>query len=293
MNRDPLSVAIAFYERVSKEKVFSIRPIEGEHDNELFVINYANVLRLKNVSALEKRFFLRRGEWHLYKASVNNKYILPAPNFLFYDSSGNKIEQYVEVIRPFIEDSEVERERDLKKAVHAITRLQGNPQLEGFFEPFDRFRHYQKDCSNPLPARFVEDAITRAGQIFDRYALVPSHNHLLPDNLTLRDDEMAFIDYSWSGRNAPIYDLASLCEEQEFSTALQRSALFHYLSMNPLYEYSIEDLEAVMLFIDALEYYYADARFRESGQQRFRQRAEKKKKRFLFAFNAHLWEGQE
>ena len=59
-------------------------------------------------------------------------------------------------------------------------------------------------------------------------ARVACHNDPVPENFLRTDDGLLLIDWEYSGRNDPAWDLAGLCLEWELSTAQEREVMAAY-----------------------------------------------------------------
>lgn len=280
--------AIRLFEEQCKKSVFAIRPVEGDHDNEVFIVNFEHIVRLSLPNKTEEPFYEERNEYYFYEALVHAPRNLPVPPFIFYDSQRNKIELYVAGEEPSFTGPE--RFSTMEKIIDSITELHGFPVEKGEFNPFARFRHYQKHAKNRLPDGFENDILKRCDEIFSAQPFVASHNHLCASNILLNESGAYFLDLAFCGRNAPIFDLASLVEENDFDSDLARRALIYFNRNSLGSPYSYEELETVVYFLHAFWYYYYSARYAETKLPRFRDLAEAKKKKFLFAFESHLME---
>lgn len=281
--------AIALFERVTKQKAYSIKPMEQAHDHELFLINYEIVVRLGEPNSLEQPFKKDFGEYALYRVINDRQLSAPIP-FLYYYSPNtfNKIEQFVGGTPVF---SSGKKEEDALAAIRALSELHSISVPSGDFHLLERFKSYKKASGKRLPANLERKALHSVSLILDSRKPVYCHHRLRADNVLLQDGNATLVDFEFGGLDASIMDIASLVEENELSSTLARKCLSYYSSLTLESAYSYEELCDAVTFLDGYWYYYLYARYLETKEERFLKAAEKKKKRFLFAFNGFLMGG--
>jgi|GEM_PF-3653581 len=286
-----LDQAIHLLEKDLNTPVFSIRPIEGEHDNDLFLANLGLVVRITKPNETDAEFIKKNNEFAFYKFLANKNIVVPIPAFIYYNSNNDKVDAYIDGQRPTMgAKATLEMCEDIINSIVALHAIEV-PNIT--FDPFDRFWKYKKLAKNPLPKEFEAQIVAGFKQIYDARPLVLSHNAIGQKTILLTPEGVAFTDSSWIGRNAPIYDLACMVSGLDLESTLSRKCLSRFCSLSLESPYSYEELETTVAFVDALSYYYSQARFHETKQKRFSAEARRRKKRFLFRFEAHLMEGDE
>lgn len=286
-----LEYAIQLMEENLKIPVFSIRPLdEGSHDHLLLLANLEYVVRLGREHPLDEPFRSKGAEYQLYAALSKKDLAMPIAPFLFFTNKRDKIERFVSGT-PF--SKEIAGPATIEPVVDAIIALHSVSLEIPEFDPFGRFRHYKAGNRKPLPDSFEKEILQRFQQIYESRPLVLSHNRLCGDNIRLNEEGATFLDMSLVGLNTPLFDLASFLEENDVDSTDAKRALLRFSSLTLDSPYSFEELETTMLFLDAFWYYYATNMFHKTKDNKFKAMAETKKKRFLFAFEARLMEGQE
>ncbi len=282
----PEQQAIHTIEQFFKQEVISIRPLDGDHHNDLFLINFHYVVRIPKRNKTDHIFLSRANEFHFYERAHRMGVPVPVIPFFSIDSLGRRVEEYCDG-EPLFVDSAL-MEKDALGVVDSIIELRPVSKKGMEWEPYARFRHYQKGNKSPLPSGFEEDIIRRAMAVNDSHPLVSCHNRLCKENLIRVEGRVLFRDYAFVGMNASLFDLASLIGENSFESPLARKILSYYNGKRLEAEYTYEELEAVILFLDALWYYYHSARYEETGNPIYKEWAERRKKHFLLAFDGHI-----
>ena len=286
-----VEAAIKIIEENLKKPVFAIRPMDGDHENYLFLVNYEYVLRIGKKNPVEEPFHAQQNEYKLYAALSKKGLAAPIAPFLFYSSHRDKVE-YILNGCP-LDPRGTDIMMVLPAVVEAIVAFHALSIDVGPFDPFARFRHYKKGNRKPLPESFEQRVLKRFNEIYESRPLVLSHNRLTAENVFTTEEGIRFADLSFVGMNTPLFDLASFVEENELPSPLARQCLMHFSRLSLESPFTYQELEATVLFLDALWYYYGCAMYKTTKEKRYAERAERKKKRFLFAFEANLMEDKE
>ncbi|MCR5349128.1 MAG: phosphotransferase [Bacilli bacterium] len=289
MNR--LQKAIQFVETEKGEKVFSIRPIEG-HANDLFFVNLKYIVRLGVLNNIDAPFLADYCEYHLYKQIIEKRLDAPFPPLMLYaPADRDKWELYMDGEEPFTKKDRLTEDAFL--VVDSIAQMHSLEVDLPSFNTFSRFNLYKKASGKKLPVSFERQIIANVERIIDSRKPVCCHHQLAADNIILSNQKAILLDLEFVGMNASIFDIASLAEENGFPSALSRQCLTRYSTLTLENAYTFEELNSVIIFLDAFWYYWNMARYNETGQDKYSKAAEEKKKRFLFAFNGKLMEDNE
>lgn len=107
------------------------------------------------------------------------------------------------------------------------------------FDPFERIEAYARILRRsrvPLPDDFplVLEGVRRAGRGLEPPpSLAPCHNDPWPGNFVDGGHRMYLVDWEYSGRNDPMWDLADLSVEAEFGSVGDRRMLSSYFGGPP------------------------------------------------------------
>ena len=287
--KDPLGFAIRYFERTSHTKVSSIREIEGGTGNNLFLVNWDYVVRVKRKNDVDGEFNTPNTEVAAISFAQKIPFSPIAP-ICHYDSvNGNKIETAIKDVEPLVSDNEHVTLANLKRVIDAIKVFhQAQPVYS--FSAEHRFYSYKKKSGEALPAGYEKKVLRDALRIIESEDLVLSHNDLWAGNILLPSSEPSkayLIDLEFASGNADIFDLASLLEENEIPENLCLEAIRYYYGLN-FDEEKVERVKKMMLFLDALWFYWAMARYKETGKEAFRSIAKTKKERFLRSFRKSI-----
>ena len=126
---------------------------------------------------------------------------------------------------------------NMKKTADILRRLhRSDIMLENRFDPFDEAKKYESLLDDPSGRmydgydvmRLKVNALLRARLDELGYEQRPCHNDLVAANLVKdRNGRLYLIDWEYSGRNDPMFDVAALFLENDF-TAEDEELFFHY-----------------------------------------------------------------
>ena len=144
---------------------------------------------------------------------------------VYYDrESGIQVTEFIENSAPM--DPEVLRDaRAIKLAADAFRRLHtcGTPFLNRFsnFEKMGEYLDVLQRRDARLPNGYFEvkqeaEAVRQAFVKAD-IALAPCHNDPAPENLVYTGNRVYIVDWEFAGNNDPMWDLADLSVETDFS----------------------------------------------------------------------------
>ena len=285
----PIERAIALIEEKLKQKVFSIRPVEGDHDNAPCVVNTSLfvLVGLKNPLAMENEV---AAEWEFYSALSKSLYDGPFPRIYVYFDNRTRVETY-ELGEPPFQDP-LKKESDALTVVSSILELQSLGIVTPDFNLLERFRYYKARAKHPLPASFEAEILTHVSRLRDQGNFKLCHHQLRARHILMRvEGNPLLVDFGCVGYDIPLMDVASLVEENDLDSSIARACLRKFNCFHTDATYSYEDLEALVLFLDAYWYYFNSALYATLKEPSYKEIAAHKKARFLFAFDAHIMGG--
>ncbi|MBQ7250085.1 MAG: phosphotransferase [Bacilli bacterium] len=281
---DKTSLVMREFEKITKEKIFSIRPLDDDHPNH-FLVNYSILIRATDPRYCELLFHRRQGEYYFYQQAVNKRISLPSPGILFYIPRGHlKAEAYLDgTLCP----AKVSKE-EASQVIDALAALH-NHRLEGQeFDPFEHFFHYKKLTKNTLPTSFEDELIRRMKVLRDSSPLVASHNDIKRRHIIFRDQKAYLLDMSNAGENSPIFDLASFFLDVDLSPDIIRACLERYQKTTNGRTYLYQDVFDAMSFLCAYDYYHYSALAQGANRPFFEIEAKKRKAKVLQLFEETL-----
>ena len=287
MKKSALDIAIEAFEKQKGEKVFSIRPIEGEHFNASFVVNMSTLVQISRVDPLALPLKDDEPEWVFYKTRSQGDLPGPYPHFISVNQMRSRIEPFVFGSHPF--ENGASKEKEALAIIEAIAEFHELPYVTKPYPLLERFRFFQSRCgSSPLPASFENQILTKVDHLLGQGHFALCHHQLKSGHIILGEEGPVFLDFEMIGFDCPLMDLASLVEENEFDSPLARKCLTHFNTLHAQVTYSYEDLEALVIFFDAFWYYRYSAYHEMMGNEYYAEKAKRKKERFLFAFESSL-----
>ena len=281
---DKTALVIRQFEKLSKESVFSIRPLDDEHP-EHFLVNYSVLVRASASPSAELLFQRRFGEFYFYQDAVNKRLPLPSPNFLFYIPGNNlKGEQYLDGTT----FGERASEEEAFRFIDAIALLHQYSLPKVTFDPFEHFFHYKKLTPNSLPASFEERVIAKMRIIRDSSPLVLCHNDIKRRHVLYRDGQAFLVDFKNVGENAPLFDLASFFLDGDLSPELIRACMERYHKIVGGRVYLYQEIFDAMTFVCLYDYYHYSALSKTIDRPFFAAEAKKRKTKCLRLFEETL-----
>ncbi len=268
------------FEKIVKENIFSIRPIDDDHPN-IFLINFTYIVRATDPIAAEIPFRKNLAEYYFYQEATKRGFHIFSPNIRFYIPRGNiKTEFYLD--GPAYQNGISEQEAF--KVIDAIASLHHYKLPNVEFDPFAHFYHYKKMTPNALPTSFEDSLIKKMRMIRDSSPLVLSHNDVKARHVVFHDDAAYLLDFKNVGNNAPIFDLASFFLDADLSPDLVRSCMARYQKLAGGRTYLYQEVFDAMSFIAAYDYYHYAALASSSPRLLFKDEAKKRKAKCLALF---------
>ena len=281
---DKTALVIRQFEKISKQKVFAIRPLDDEHP-ELFLLNYSYLVQASDTPSAELLFARRMHEFYFYQQAVSKRLLLPCPNLLFYLPKGNlKAEDYIDGVSY----GERASEEEAFKVIDALALLHQYHLEKQTFDPFEHFYHYKKLAENALPASFEDSLLKKARIIYDSSSHALCHNDIKRRHVLFHDDKAFLLDFSACGENAPIFDLVSFFLDADLSPELIRLCMDRYYKVAGGRSYLYQEVFDAMSFVCAFDYYHYAALSKTSVRPLYAALAKKRKERCLRLFEETL-----
>ncbi len=166
--------------------------------------------------------------------------MVDVPMILFDENSGVKIMEYLdhaETMSPQM----LREENNLTAATELFRILHHCGKDTGIrFEVFEMAENYEKvifDNNVRLYMDYpsIRNRVMQLKQKTDRLMVekVPCHNDPLCENWIQNDERMYLIDWEYAGMNDPMWDLADLSIEAEYTHKIDEQLLFAYLGGSP------------------------------------------------------------
>ena len=227
------------------------------------------VVREKKTNDVDLPFQTNATEKEAYSIIGNLNIV---PEVLFLDDNGNKIERFIE--GRYYEEGNKE---DLAKIASALKRLHFIPIAKDTtaFKPLERLAHYKNAAKESIDLGLEEEIITKATPILTKGPYCLCHNDLWRGNILINQDKAYLIDLEFASASNPLFDLASFIEENSLDEEDTLSFLTSYFGRLPIEE-ELEEVNALINFHHLLWYYWANARFNETKNPKFKEIAKEK-----------------
>ena len=159
---------------------------------------------------------------------------LDVENYLFDIEAGIKVNQYIENAETLNLDTiktRFEKIASILQTIHASGK-----ELRGEFAPFEEIKKYesliQGEVSYPNYKAIRKSVFSLKDQLEEIGIEKKScHIDLVPENfIEAPDGHLYLIDWEYSSMNDPMWDLAALFLESEFTSAEEEEFLSHYES---------------------------------------------------------------
>lgn len=159
---------------------------------------------------------------------------LDVENYLFDIEAGIKVNQYIENAETL--DSNTIKTKFEKIAPILQTIHASGKELKGEFAPFEEIKKYESLIDGNIPYANYEAVRKEVFSLEKRLADLgvdrkSCHIDLVPENfIEGPDGHLYLIDWEYSSMNDPMWDLAALFLESEFTSAEEEDFLSHYES---------------------------------------------------------------
>ncbi len=156
----------------------------------------------------------------------------------FFDAkTGIKITKFLENSEALNHQS-IKKLSNLKKIAKRLKELHSiSVEFNGEFNIFIEFDKYISLLKNKdLFYKFSEDmpqlidffTLVKSYLIANRGDLIACHNDIVPENVLIKNEEVYFIDWEYSGMNDPMFDIAALFVESRLNKDEQEYFLKYY-----------------------------------------------------------------
>ena len=159
---------------------------------------------------------------------------LDVENYLFDIDAGIKVNQYIENAETL--DSTTIKTKFEKIAPILQTIHASGKELKGEFAPFDEIKKYESLIQGEISYPNYEAVRKAVFSLKDQLEEIgidkkSCHIDLVPENfIEGSDGHLYLIDWEYSSMNDPMWDLAALFLESEFTSAEEEDFLSHYES---------------------------------------------------------------
>lgn len=159
---------------------------------------------------------------------------LDVENYLFDIEAGIKVNQYIENAETL--DSTIIKTKFEKIAPILQTIHSSGKELKGEFAPFEEIKKYESLIQGEISYPNYETVRKLVFSLKDQLEEIgidkkSCHIDLVPENfIEGPDGHLYLIDWEYSSMNDPMWDLAALFLESEFTCAEEEDFLSHYKS---------------------------------------------------------------
>ena len=157
---------------------------------------------------------------------------LDVENYLFDIEAGIKVNQYIEnaeTLDSTIIKTKFEKIAPILQTIHASGK-----ELKGEFAPFEEIKKYESLIQGEISYPNYETVRKLVFSLKDQLEKIgidkkSCHIDLVPENfIEGRDGHLYLIDWEYSSMNDPMWDLAALFLESEFTSAEEEDFLAYY-----------------------------------------------------------------
>ena len=154
---------------------------------------------------------------------------------VYDEHNGKKITRFIKNAVPMTV-AHFKNHEIIEKAATVVAKLHQSPRrFSGDVDVFARNKRMlqvlsEREYNIPEKYHQVAKRFDDIEALFDTFSIVkvPCHNDTTPSNLILADDEMLLIDFEYGGNNDPVWDLACLSMEAEFTVEQDQVLLRAY-----------------------------------------------------------------
>lgn len=178
---------------------------------------------------------------------------------LYFGDDGTKITEYIQEAQTMSQDS-LKEEVHIQQVARIFHKLHTCGEDSGVaFEVFDMAANYENILSkNHVPiyedypeikhmVMMIKKEIDDSGDIIR----VPCHNDSLCENWVQGKDKMFLVDWEYAGMNDPMWDLADVSIEAEYTKYEDSLLLYHYFGRSPSHN-EIRRFQANKIYLDYL-----------------------------------------
>ena len=285
---------LEIFSKILNENILSIIPLGGMTNSNFLITtskktkesNNQYVLRMpgNNSNNMINRY------WEKENHIITSNYGLNIPTVYFDENSGIKITKFLkdaETLKPNTIKNHIE---NIAKELHKLHT--SNLKFKNNFDPFLKLNEYI-NLTKKENLNIFEDDLKKALCIFNelkkllfdinqsKYGenlfLRPTHGDLVAENILLDNNKIYIIDWEYSGLNDPMWDIASLFLENDF-TENDEKCFFNSYEIDKQDKQKIEIYKNIQ---DILWTYWTFAKLNDNNKEEYLKYAKMRLKRAL------------
>ena len=215
-----------------EEEVLSVEQLGGMTNQNYLVKTTSKPYIVKFFGKGTEKLINRQDE--KYNLELLKDLNLDVKNYLFDIDSGIKVNEYIESATTLDSTSiktKFEKIAPILQTIHASGK-----ELRGEFAPFEEIKKYEALIEGNIPYANYEAVRKDVFSLEKRLADLgvdrkPCHIDLVPENfIESPQGRMYLIDWEYSSMNDPMWDLAALFLESEFTNQEEEDFLTYYES---------------------------------------------------------------
>ena len=215
-----------------EEEVLSVEQLGGMTNQNYLVKTTDKQYIVKFFGKGTEKLINRQNE--KYNLELLEDLDLDVKNYLFDIESGIKVNEYIEsavTLDSTSIKSKFEKIAPILQTIHASGK-----ELRGEFAPFEEIRKYESLIEGPIPYENYEAVRKDVFSLEKRLADLgvdrkSCHIDLVPENfIESPQGRLYLIDWEYSSMNDPMWDLAALFLESEFTKQEEEDFLSYYES---------------------------------------------------------------
>lgn len=214
------------------EDILSVEQLGGMTNQNYLVKTSSNQYIVKFFGKGTDKLIDRQNE--KYNLELLKDLKLDVENYLFDIEAGIKVNQYIEnaeTLNSSTIKTKFEKIAPILQTIHASGK-----ELNGEFAPFEEIKKYESLIQGEIPYLNYETVRKTVFSLKDKLEQIgidkkSCHIDLVPENfIESPDGHLYLIDWEYSSMNDPMWDLAALFLESEFTSAEEEAFLSHYES---------------------------------------------------------------
>ncbi|MFS8971591.1 phosphotransferase [Streptococcus mitis] len=215
-----------------EEEVLSVEQLGGMTNQNYLVITTNNQYIVKFFGKGTEKLINRQDE--KYNLELLKDLDLDVKNYLFDIEAGIKVNEYIESAITLDATSiktKFDKIAPILQTIHASGK-----ELRGEFAPFEEIKKYESLIEEKIPYANYETVREKIFSLEKRLADLgvdrkSCHIDLVPENfIESPQGRLYLIDWEYSSMNDPMWDLAALFLESEFTPQEEEDFLSHYES---------------------------------------------------------------
>lgn len=225
---------------IRKESIQGIQPFGGMTNKNFKVEIDGQEYVLRVPGAGTEKMINRRAE--KYNSLLASKIGIDTELLYFNEENGTKISKLIPNAET-LNGKTAKREDNIIMITAVLRQLhESNETMSGTFDVFEKINEYESLLLE-VNGRFysgyelVKKQVMELKEIYLDMGinLVPCHNDLVPENLVKSGEKVVYlIDWEYAGMNDPMWDLAALSLECDFSEQDEELLLGYYLGQSEI-----------------------------------------------------------